>query len=81
MGEGREDVEDAEKEKKNKMALAVFTMTCLDFVLDEINPLGSLHLDVEGGRPTPYVGPVRHSAVSTVPALLSVRCGMRGIGR
>ena len=23
-------------------------MTCLDFVLDEINPLGFLHLDVEG---------------------------------
>ena len=22
-------------------------MTCLDFVLDEINPLGFLHLDVE----------------------------------
>ena len=23
-------------------------MACLDFVLDEINPLGFLHLDVEG---------------------------------
>ena len=35
------------KEKKIKMAPAVFTMTCLDFVLDEIKPLGFLHLDVE----------------------------------
>ena len=41
-------MEDSEKEKKTKMALAVFTMTCLDFVLDEIKPLGSLHLDVVG---------------------------------
>ena len=27
---------------------AVFTMMCFDLVLDEINPLGFLHLDVEG---------------------------------
>ena len=47
-GEGREDGEDADKEKKIKTDRAVFTMTCLDFVLDEINPLGFLHLDVEG---------------------------------
>ena len=29
------------------MALEVFTMMCLEFVLDNINPLGFLHLDVE----------------------------------
>ena len=27
---------------------SVFTVTCLDFFLDEINPLRFLHLDVEG---------------------------------
>ena len=47
-GEGREDGEDAEKEKKIKMAPAVFTMTCLGFVLDLIKPLGFLHPDVKG---------------------------------
>ena len=47
MGEGIKDGEDLEKEKKIKMTPAVFTMTCLYFVLDEINPLGFLHLDVE----------------------------------
>ena len=47
MGEGRKDGEDADKEKI-KTARTVFTMMCLDFVLDEINPLGFLHLDVEG---------------------------------
>ena len=36
------------KEKKIKTARAGFTMTGLDFVLDEINPLGLLNLDVEG---------------------------------
>ena len=40
--------EDTEKEKKIKTARTVFTMTNLDFVLDEINPLGFLNLDVEG---------------------------------
>ena len=30
------------------MAPVVFTMTCLDFVLDEIKPVEFLHLDVEG---------------------------------
>ena len=30
------------------MAPAVFTIICLDSVLDEMNPPGSLHLDVEG---------------------------------
>ena len=39
-----------DKEKKIKMAPAVFTMTCLDFVLDKIKPLGFLHLDVEGWK-------------------------------
>ena len=48
MGGGREDGEDADKEKKIKTARAVFTMTCLNLILDEINPLGFLHLDVEG---------------------------------
>ena len=47
MGGGREDGEDADKEKKIKTARAVFTMMCFKFVLDEINPLGFLHLDVE----------------------------------
>ena len=46
--EGRKDGEDAEKENKIKMALEVFTMTCPNFVLDNINPLRILHLDVEG---------------------------------
>ena len=43
-GEGREDGEDADKDKKIKTAWAVFTMTCLDFVLDEIKPL---HVEVQ----------------------------------
>ena len=30
------------------MAPAVLTMMCLDFVLEEIDPLGFLHLNVEG---------------------------------
>ena len=30
------------------MASVVFIITCLDFILVEINPLGLLHLDVEG---------------------------------
>ena len=45
-GEGREDGEDADKENKIKTARSVFTMTCLDLVLDEIKPLGFLHLDL-----------------------------------
>ena len=45
-GEGREDGEDADKEKNIKTARAVFTMTCLNFILDEIKPLGFLYLDV-----------------------------------
>ena len=36
-----------EKDKKIKMAWAVFNMTCLNFVLDKIKPPGFLHLDVE----------------------------------
>ena len=47
-GEGIEYGEDVYKEKKIKMAGEVFTMTCLGVVLDEINPLGFLHLDMEG---------------------------------
>ena len=47
-GEGREERECAETEKYIKMAPAVFTMTYLELVLDEINPLEFLHLDVEG---------------------------------
>ena len=47
-GEGREYGEDAEKEKKIKMAPEIFTITCLDFVLDEVKPLGFLYLDVKG---------------------------------
>ena len=39
---------DANKEKKIKMAPAVFTMTCLDFVLGKVNPLGFLQPDMEG---------------------------------
>ena len=46
-GKGREDGEDADKEKKIKTDRAVFTMTCVDFVLDKIKPLGFLHLDVD----------------------------------
>ena len=38
MGEGREDGEDSDKEKKIKTARAVFTMACLDLVLDNITP-------------------------------------------
>ena len=30
------------------MAPAVFAMMCLNFVLDEINPLGFLYHDMEG---------------------------------
>ena len=48
LGGGREDGEDADKEKEIKTDWAVFTMTCLNFVLDEINPLGFLYLEVEG---------------------------------
>ena len=48
--ESREDGEDTDKEKKIKMARAVFTMTCFNFVLDEIKPLEFLHLDVEGWK-------------------------------
>ena len=47
-GEGREDGEDVGKEKNIKIAQAVFTMTCLDLVLDKIKPNWFLHLDVEG---------------------------------
>ena len=47
-GGGREYREHADKEKNIKTAWAVFTITCLDFVLDEIKPLGFLHLDVDG---------------------------------
>ena len=46
--EGREDGEDADKEKKIKTARAVVTMTCLDFVLEKINPRVFLSLEVEG---------------------------------
>ena len=67
------------KDKKIKTNWAVFTMTCLEFVLDEINPLGFLHLDMEGWRPTPW-GPESHSAALTIPDSLFVRCGMIGIG-
>ena len=110
------------------MVPAFFTMTCLEFILDKINPLGFLHPNVEGwetyalrgaeeairdvddtcfvvcevwdkrdrnrrytldsctstcsgGRPTTSMGTERHSAVSTIPASLYVRCGIRGIGR
>ena len=38
----------ADKKKKINMARAVFNMACLNFVLEEIKPLRSLHLDVEG---------------------------------
>ena len=41
---------DTEKENKIKMDPEFFTMTCLDFVLDEIKPLGFLHLNVEGWK-------------------------------
>ena len=37
-----------DKEKKIKTDRSAFTMTCLNFVLYEINLLGFLHLDVEG---------------------------------
>ena len=47
MGEGIKCGEDVDKDKKVKTDWAVFTMTCLDFVLDEIKPLGFLHLEVE----------------------------------
>ena len=46
-GEVIEDGEDADKENKIKTARTVFTMTCLNFDLEEINPLGFLHLNVE----------------------------------
>ena len=46
-GKLREYAEDAEKEKKIKMAPVVFTMAFLDFVLDDIKPLGFLRLVVE----------------------------------
>ena len=38
----------ADKKKKINTARAVFTMACLNFFLEEIKPLGFLHLDVEG---------------------------------
>ena len=63
------------------MAPAVFTMTCLHFVVDEIKPLGFLHLDVEGWEAYALCGMERHSAVSRLHTSLSVRCWMRGIGR
>ena len=47
-GEGREDGEDVDKEKNIETARAVFTMTCLDFVLDDIKPLRFLQLKMEG---------------------------------
>ena len=47
-GEGREDMEYAEKGKNINMDTEVFTMRCLDFILDKINLLGLLHLDAEG---------------------------------
>ena len=47
-GEGREDGEDADKENNIKTARAVFIMTCLEFVLDDVKPLSFLHFDVEG---------------------------------
>ena len=47
-GEIIEYGEDAEKEKNIKTARTVFTMTCLDFVLDEKIHLGLLQLEVEG---------------------------------
>ena len=37
-----------DKEKKINIARAVFTMACLNFVLEDIKPLRFLHLDVEG---------------------------------
>ena len=48
MGEGREYGEDVDKDKKVKTDWAVFTMTCLDYIVDEINPLGFLYLNMEG---------------------------------
>ena len=48
MREGREESEDVEKEKKINMVPAVFTMTCLNFVLDEIKLLRFLYLDMKG---------------------------------
>ena len=48
--EGREYGGGAEENKKIKTDQAVFTMTCLNFVLDEINPLVFLHLDKEGWK-------------------------------
>ena len=46
--EGREYGEDADNEKKIKTARVVFTMACLDFVLDKINPLRLMYLVMEG---------------------------------
>ena len=80
-GEEREYGENADKEKKIKTAQVVFTMTWLDSVLDEINLLGSCTSTWRGGSPTPCMGPEWHSVSSMKPALLPVRCGMRGIGR
>ena len=45
-GERREDGEDTDKYKNIKTARAVFTMTSLGFFLEEIKPLGFLHLDM-----------------------------------
>ena len=56
-GEGREDGEDADKEKNIKTAWAFFTITCLDFVLDKIKPLGFLHLNMEGWDTYTLCGP------------------------
>ena len=47
-GEGIEDGEDADREKKITTSQSFVTMTCLKFVLDKINSLGFLHLNVEG---------------------------------
>ena len=60
------------------MAPAVFTMTCLDSVLDKINPLRFLILDVEGWDTYVLRGAgVALCGVNDTCSTLAVRAGRR----
>ena len=64
-----------------KVDRAISTMTWLDLILDNINPLGFLQLDVEGWETYSLCWAEWNFATSTTPASLSVGSGMRWIGR
>ena len=48
MGVRKKTRGNTDKEKNIKTDRAVFTMACLEFVLDKIKPLGFLLLNMEG---------------------------------